>query len=47
MCEWVLGHNIVKEIKENFNSQRKCNDEFQFDNPMQTKGSKIKKDDQR
>ena len=47
MPGWVLGHNIVRAIKEHFNSQRKCNDEFQINNPMQTKGSKIKKEDQR
>ena len=46
MSEWVLGHNIVREIKENFNSERKCNEEFQITNPMQTKGSKMKKEDQ-
>ena len=47
MLEWVLGQNIVRAIKENFNSQRKCNEDFQIDNPMQTIGSKMKKEDQR
>ena len=47
MPKWVLRQNIVRAIKENFNSQRKCNEDFQTENPLQSIGSKIKKEDQR
>ena len=47
MPDWVIGNNIIIAIKENFNSHRKFSDEFQINNPMQTKGFKIKIDDQR
>ena len=47
MLEWVLGQNIVRAIKENFNSQRKCNEDFQIDNPMHSTVSKTKKENLR
>ena len=47
MPEWVLGQNIIRAIKENFNSQRNCLEDFQIDNPLQATSPKMKKEDQR
>ena len=44
MHEWVLGQNIVRAIRENFNSQRKCNEDFQIGNPMHSTVSKTNKE---
>ena len=47
MLDWVLGQNIVRAIKENFKSQKKCNKDFQIDNPMLSTDSNMKKEDLR
>ena len=43
----MLGQNIIRAIKENFKSQRKTDQTFQFDNPLRSKGSKSKIDNPR
>ena len=43
----MLGQNIVRAIKENFKSHRKCNKDFQIDNPMLSKDPNMKKEDLR
>ena len=43
----MLGQNIVRAIKENFKSQKKGDQTFQIDTPMQPQVSNLKKDNPR
>ena len=47
MPDWVLGQNIVREIKKFFTAQRNCNKDFLIDNPMLSIDSNMKKEDLR